>query len=80
LFLYNEPSTQRISRFLDAQRDAPFSHDEVGATREAPKKLAGYTVDHNRAKLGEDRETFGLAVAALHAWKMFDIGWARVVP
>jgi uncharacterized protein (UPF0548 family) len=80
LFLYNEPSTQRISRFLDAQRDAPFSHDEVGATREAPKKLAGYTVDHNRAKLGEDRETFGLAVAALHALKMFDVGWARVVP
>ncbi|HJQ30045.1 MAG TPA: DUF1990 domain-containing protein [Rubrobacter sp.] len=69
-----------MSRFLDAQRDAPFSYDEVGATREAAKEPAGYAVDHNRAKLGEGRDTLGRAVAALHAWKMFDIGWARVIP
>ena len=80
MFLYKEPSTQRISRFLDAQLDAPFSYDEVGASREAAKELAGYAVDHNRAKLGEGRGTLGRAVTALYAWKMFDIGWARVVP
>ena len=80
MFLYNEPSTQRIARFLDAQRDAPFSYGEVGASREAAKELAGYAVDHNRARLGEGRDTLGRAVAALHAWKMFDIGWVRLVP
>lgn len=37
-------------------------------------------MDHNRTKLGEGRDTLGWAVAALHAWKMFDIGWARVTP
>jgi uncharacterized protein (UPF0548 family) len=37
-------------------------------------------VDHNRAKLGEGRDTFGRAVAALHAWRMFDIGSVRLVP
>jgi uncharacterized protein (UPF0548 family) len=80
LFLFSEPSTERISRFLDAQRDAPFSYDEVGASHEDAKAPAGYAVDHNRIRLGEGRETFDRAVAALYAWKMFDLGWARVVP
>lgn len=31
-------------------------------------------------KLGEGRSTLDRAVAAMHAWKMFDIGWARLVP
>jgi uncharacterized protein (UPF0548 family) len=52
LFLFDEPSPQRIARFLDAQRDAPFSYDEVGATREDGKAPAGYAIDHNRARLG----------------------------
>jgi uncharacterized protein (UPF0548 family) len=80
LFLYNEPSEQWTARILDEQRDAPFSYDEVGASHGAAKKLAGYAVDHNRAKLGEGRDTLDRAVAALHAWKMFDIGWARMIP
>jgi uncharacterized protein (UPF0548 family) len=81
LFLFNEPSPERITRFLDAQRDAPFSYDDVvGASREGAKAPTGYAVDHNRARLGRGRDTFERAVAALHAWKMFDVGWARLVP
>jgi uncharacterized protein (UPF0548 family) len=80
LFQFDEPSPQRISRFLDAQRDAPFSYDEVGATREGAKTPAGYAVDHNRTRLGRGRDTFEKAVAALHSWNMFDVGWARLVP
>ena len=80
MFQLSEPSTQGISRFLDAQRDAPFSYDDVGATRGDAKAPAGYAVDHNRVRLGEGRETFDRAVAALYEWKMFDLGWARVVP
>ena len=80
MFLFSEPSRQRISRFLDSQRDAPFSYDEVGASRGDAKAPAGYAVDHNRVRLGEGRETFDRAVAALYAWKMFDLGWARIVP
>ena len=80
MFQLSEPSTQRISRFLDAQRDAPFSYDEVGASREDAKAPVGYAVDHNRVRLGEGRKTFDRAVAALHAWKMFDLGWVKVVP
>lgn len=80
MFLFEEPSPQRISRFLDAQRAAPFSYDEVGATREAAKTPAGYAADHNRVKLGRGRDTFERAVVALYSWKMFDVGWARLVP
>jgi len=80
LFLYSEPSAQRIARFLDAQRDAPFSCDEVGASRKAAKVPTDYAVDHNRARLGGGKDTFDRAVAALYAWKMFDVGWVRLVP
>ena len=80
MFLFDEPSPQRVSRFLDAQRDAPFSYDEVGATREGAKTPTGYAVDHNRARLGRGRDTFEKAVAALYSWKMFDVGWARLLP
>ena len=37
-------------------------------------------MDHNRARLGRGRDTFERAVAALYSWKMFDVGWARLVP
>jgi uncharacterized protein (UPF0548 family) len=80
LFLFDEPSPQRIARFLDAQRNAPFSYDEVGASREGANTPAGYAVDRNRARLGRGRGTYERAVAALYAWKMFDVGWARLVP
>jgi uncharacterized protein (UPF0548 family) len=80
LFLFDEPSPQRISRFLEAQRDAPFSYDELGATHEGAKAPTGYAVDHNRARLGRGRNTFERAVATLYSWKMFDVGWARLVP
>jgi uncharacterized protein (UPF0548 family) len=80
LFLFYEPSPQRIARFLDSQRDAPFSYDQVGATREGAKAPIGYSVDHNRARLGRGVDTFERATAALYAWKMLDVGWARLVP
>jgi uncharacterized protein (UPF0548 family) len=80
LFLFDEPSPQRIARFLDAQRDAPFSYDGVGASREGAKAPADYAVDHNRARLGRGRDTFERAVVALYSWRMFDVGWARLEP
>ncbi len=80
MFLFDEPSETRISAFLRTQRDAPFSYPHVGATREGGGSLAGYAVDHNRARLGEGEGTFDRAVAALRAWRMFDVGWASIFP
>ena len=80
LFLIGEPSGALISRLFDERRDAPFSYAEVGTSRAAPREIPGYTVDHNRIRLGEGEEAFGRAVEALFAWKMFDVGWVRILP
>ncbi|MDQ3793054.1 MAG: DUF1990 domain-containing protein [Actinomycetota bacterium] len=80
MFLLGEPSEARIFEFLQAQRDAPFSYEDVGASRGRPVELAGYAVDHNRVRLGEGEATFDRAVAALRAWQMFDMGWIEVLP
>jgi uncharacterized protein (UPF0548 family) len=80
LFSIGEPSEERIVEFLRAQREALLSYEEVGASKGAASELAGYAVDHNRAKIGEGEETFDRAVAALRAWKMFDVRWVRIFP
>lgn len=77
MFLPTKPSEERVRQFLSSQHDHPFSYSEVGATREKPP--AGYAVDHNRIKLGNGRETFDRAIAALRDWRQFDLGWVRIV-
>ena len=63
MFSLVEPSEGRISGILHGQKDSRFSYAAVGASREAPEKLAGYVVDRNRVRLGEGTETFDRAVA-----------------
>lgn len=80
MFLIGEPSAAMVSLLIDEQRGAPLSYAEVGASRDAPGKVSGYAVDHNRVRLGDGEEAFVRASAALYAWKMFDLGWARLLP
>lgn len=78
MFALREPSAEELERFLRSQQDALFSYPEVGASkRGAP---LGYTVDHNRVRLGEGEEVFEQAVESLRLWRMFDVGWLRVFP
>jgi uncharacterized protein (UPF0548 family) len=78
MFFLREPSPDQIRRFISAQQELPFSYSEIGATRAGIP--SGYTVDHNRIKLGEGKQTYDRAVAALRRWRHFDLGWARIVP
>jgi uncharacterized protein (UPF0548 family) len=80
LFLIGEPSAASISLLIDEQRGAPLSYAEVGASRDTPGKVSGYAVDHNRVRLGDGEVVFVRASAALYAWKMFDLGWVRILP
>ncbi len=80
MFLIGEPSAARVSLLIDEQRGAPLSYAEVGASRDAPGKVSGYAVDHNRVRLGDGEEAFARAAEALYAWKMFDLGWVRILP
>ena len=78
LLYIRKPLKETVRQFLADQRELPFSYSEVGATQiVAP---AGYTVDHNRIKLGEGETTYKRAVSALQDWKHFDLGWVKIVP
>ena len=79
MFLLRKPSDETIRQFISSQHELPFSYREVGATRseEAP---AGYTLDHNRIRLGDGEDTYQRAVAALRSWQQFDLGWVTIVP
>lgn len=76
MFLLTKPSKDRIRRFIDSQRDLPFSYPEVGATLSSPPD--GFTIDHNRIELGRGAEGFNRAIGAIRQWKMFDMPWIRL--
>ena len=79
MFLLSRPTPRRIETFLAAQRDAPFSYAEVGATLDAVAP-AGYVVDHNRVRIGAGAADFARAADALRSWRMLTLGWASVQP
>jgi uncharacterized protein (UPF0548 family) len=78
MFFLRRPIAQRIDRFRQTAAQDTFSYPEVGATLkgEIPER---YNLDHNRVRLGEGSGTFEPACAALHDWKMFDIGWVELL-
>jgi uncharacterized protein (UPF0548 family) len=78
MFFLTEPSSSTIFEFIESQRDRPFSYDSVGATK--GQLPSGYTIDHNCVELGKGDAVYGRAVAALKAWKQFDLGWVSIVP
>lgn len=64
--------------FLARQREEPFSYAEVGASQGAWPY--GYSLDHNRVRLGEGAAVFAAGCAALRSWKMFPAPWTRISP
>jgi uncharacterized protein (UPF0548 family) len=71
-----KPAPTAIRAFLDRQTGTPFSYPDVGATRSTPPP--GWTVDHNRVRLGQGRADFEAACAAVRRWEMFRIGWVEI--
>ena len=70
-----KPSVESIRRFLTTQAMLPFSYAPVGATAATPPRA--HVVDHTRVLLGEGGEVFDAAVAALHRWDQFRLGWVE---
>jgi uncharacterized protein (UPF0548 family) len=79
MFLLRKPAPETVRQFISSEHDLPFSYREVSATR-GELAPAGYTVDHNRVRLGQGEDTYQRAVAALRSWKQFDLGWLTIVP
>jgi len=81
MFLLNKPSEEFVRQFIASQQDLPFAYPQVGATNSAAHNIPqGYTIDHNRTRLGDGENTYQRAVAALQCWKQFELGWVTIVP
>jgi len=81
MFFLRAPSDEQIRQFISSQREQRFSYPEVGASRHGDvERVEGYTIDHQRIKLGVGENTFERAADALRKWKHFCLGWVRIVP
>ena len=81
MFTLTEPSDHDAERFISSQKDLPFTYVDVGATRFDPTTAPrGFTLDHNRVRLGHGIEVYERAVQALRQWRQFDLGWVTKVP
>ncbi len=75
---FRKPPVDAVRRFLEAQKELPFTYEAVGATAGTPP--AGYVVDRTRIKLGEGEAVFQSAKAALRRWEQFRLGWVDAWP
>lgn len=92
MFTFSEPSDREIAKYISSQAKLPFSYAEVGATKSGlgvstsdpgagnSTGPAGYTLDHNRVRLGHGGEIYRRAVEALKQWRQFELGWVTLVP
>ena len=76
MFLLTKPNEERIRGFLFSQKDERFTYPEADIARHQSPR--GYTLDHNRIKLGEGADVFRRAVEAIRRWEMFNIGWLQL--
>lgn len=78
MFTLFEPSAEKITNFLAARRDLPFSYAEVGASRQTIP--AGYPINHHRVQLGVGADVYNRAKNAMENWTMYQTGWTRLYP
>jgi uncharacterized protein (UPF0548 family) len=78
MFLTRRPSQIAIDKFIAAQRREKFSYLEVGRTGSTLPE--GYTIDHNRVRIGRGLAAFDRAISDLRRWQMFNIGWLEIFP
>lgn len=77
MFRPTRPTTAHLLAYLDRQSTRPLSYPEVGHSR-AAQTPGGYTPNVGQAPLGEGPEAWARGVAALRAWRMFELGWAEL--
>lgn len=76
MFLLRRPTEEQIHQFLFAEQQKPFSYPDSGT--KGPGTPRGYTVDHNRIRLGTGQEAFKRGVEALKRWEMFNFDWLQL--
>ena len=69
MFFIQKPTNDQLSRFLQLQREEPFSYAEVGETKFG--NPSGYSFGYRRLQIGQGQSDFDRAVSALRDWQMF---------
>jgi len=82
MFLLFKPTDAELQRYVDEQRDLPFTYTAVGATLEsnAVPMPSRYNVDRTRRHIGTGNADFVAAKNAIRAWRHFDMGWIGIWP
>jgi uncharacterized protein (UPF0548 family) len=78
MFTLFDPSDAEIESFLTAQRDLPFSYEEVGASRD--KIPQNYPINHRLVQIGSGAEAFASAKFSIQLWTMYRLDWTRLYP
>jgi uncharacterized protein (UPF0548 family) len=78
MWTLTRPGDEQVRAFLQRQAQEPFSYAEVGASATGPP--AGWTVDHNRVRLGSGQAVFDAACEALRRWRQFPAPLTRICP
>lgn len=74
MFLFRRPTAAFVAATMAAQRDAPFTYDAVGWTREQ-KVPDGFAVTHWKASIGRGTADFERAKRSLADHRMLRLGW-----
>ncbi|HZS43565.1 MAG TPA: DUF1990 domain-containing protein [Blastocatellia bacterium] len=78
MFLLSKPTQEQIDSIIDRNRNAPFSYEPAGCTKNGQTPVPGFVCDHNRVLLGHGSDTFAKAKLAIRNWKMFDFDWSHL--
>jgi uncharacterized protein (UPF0548 family) len=73
-----KPTSAVIEAFRAGQARREHSYPEIGFSNN--RTPAGYDLDHNRVQLGEGREVFEKACAAIREWILFPQPWTEIHP
>ena len=77
MYLFEKPTDERISQFIESQSRLTFTYPSVGATSSGDHPL-GFLVDHNRIQLGSGQATFDAAKRALCDWQHYRFDWIEL--
>lgn len=76
-----EPSPAEVDALLAEREALPLAYPQPGFTRDDLATFQRWSIgafaDRQRGGVGSGRADFEAAVAAVHAWTMFDLGWCR---
>ena len=73
------PNYESLDQFIKEEAAKGFTYPEVGATA-SNKKFKHYNNDYNYVMLGNGKEVWQKAKAALQNWQQFPLPWTKIYP